>query len=82
MGDAPESQTFAQQLLRWLTPLCRAWLWVRECAYALKPCRSAIILVLAGLAFLLLASQGEEKGIASWVQILRQEIAAALANEI
>jgi DNA-binding IclR family transcriptional regulator len=28
-----------------------------------------------------LASQGEERGIASWVQILRQEIAAVLSNE-
>src|SRR5262245_25887033 len=60
MGEDPKSQSFAERLLRWLTPLCGAWLWVRERAYALKPCRSAIILVFAGLAFLLLADQGED----------------------
>ena len=57
MGEDPKS---AEALLRWLDPLCHAWLWVRSRAYALKPCRSAILLVLAGLAFLLLASQGED----------------------
>ena len=37
-----------------------AWLRLRERVHALKPCRVAILLVLAGLAFLLLASQGED----------------------
>src|SRR4051812_44876413 len=37
-----------------------AWLSIRERALALKPCRVAILLVVAGLAFLLLASQGED----------------------
>src|SRR6185295_16399163 len=40
--------------------LCKGWEWLRERARALKPCRVPIILVLAGLAFLLLASQGED----------------------
>ena len=43
-----------------LARLWRAWLWVREGAFALKPCRVPAILVLAGLAFLLLAAQGED----------------------
>ncbi|MGH8692164.1 MAG: hypothetical protein ACREUS_14155 [Burkholderiales bacterium] len=38
----------------------QAWLWVLERAQAMKPCRVAIVLVFAGLAFLLLASQGED----------------------
>ena len=37
-----------------------AWLWLRERALALKPCRVAIVLVFAGLAFLLVAAQGED----------------------
>ena len=44
--------------MSWLAPLSHGWLWLRERMYALKPCRVAILLVLAGLAFLLLASQG------------------------
>jgi hypothetical protein len=40
--------------------LYAAWWWVRERAAALKPCRVPLLLVLAGLAFLLLASQGED----------------------
>lgn len=46
--------------MRWLEPLSNTWLWLRERALALKPCRVAILLVFAGLAFLLLASQGED----------------------
>jgi len=46
--------------MRLLAPLTRGWLWFRERALALKPCRVAILLVFAGLAFLLLASQGED----------------------
>src|SRR5262245_47880115 len=64
MGENPKSQSSTEKLLRWLTPLCHAWLWVRERAYALKPCRSAIILVLAGLAFLPPALQGEDVALA------------------
>jgi len=37
-----------------------AWQWLRDCAAALKPCRVSAILVFAGLAFLLLAEQGED----------------------
>lgn len=44
----------------WLTPLSHGWGWVRERLRALKPCRVAILLVVAGLAFLLAASQGED----------------------
>lgn len=44
----------------WLRPLSHGWGWLRERALALKPCRVAILLVVAGLAFLLLASQGED----------------------
>src|SRR5580765_7187054 len=43
-----------------LTRCWSAWLRLRVCVHALKPCRVAILLVLAGLAFLLLASQGED----------------------
>ena len=43
-----------------LTRCWNAWLRLRVCVHALKPCRVAILLVLAGLAFLLLASQGED----------------------
>src|SRR6188508_2583005 len=43
-----------------LTRCWNAWLRLRECVHTLKPCRVAILLVLAGLAFLLLASQGED----------------------
>jgi hypothetical protein len=44
----------------WLRPVSRGWLWLLERVAALKPCRVAILLVVAGLAFLLLASQGED----------------------
>src|SRR5262245_44827709 len=44
----------------WLTGLCNAWMRLRDDVHALKPCRVAILLVLAGLAFLLVASQGED----------------------
>jgi len=37
-----------------------AWLWMRERMLAMKPCRVPIVLVAAGLAFLLLSSQGED----------------------
>lgn len=40
--------------------LLAAWQWLRDCAAALKPCRVPAILVFAGLAFLLLAEQGED----------------------
>src|SRR3954465_640123 len=43
-----------------LTRCWNAWLRLRDHVHALKPCRMAILLVLAGLAFLLLASQGED----------------------
>ena len=68
MGGDPKPESFAAKFLRWLiakclgalTALLHAWLWVRERLLALKPCRVPILLVLAGLAFLLLASQGED----------------------
>src|SRR5437588_664979 len=37
------------EALRCVAPIWHAWLWLRERLYALKPCRSAIVLVLAGL---------------------------------
>src|SRR3989442_7093549 len=40
--------------------VCNAWGWLRERIAALKPCRVPVLMVLAGLAFLLLASQGED----------------------
>lgn len=40
--------------------LLAAWQWLRDCAAALTPCRVPAILVFAGLAFLLLAEQGED----------------------
>jgi hypothetical protein len=43
-----------------MTRWWHAWLRLRERATALKPCRASIVLVLAGLAFLLLAAQGED----------------------
>jgi hypothetical protein len=39
---------------------CSAWGWLGERAAALKPCRVPALMVLAGLAFLLLAAQGED----------------------
>ncbi|HEV8106347.1 MAG TPA: hypothetical protein VGP97_02415, partial [Burkholderiales bacterium] len=59
-GADPKPGSFEAKLLRCAAPFWHAWLWVRERLYALKPCRSAILLVLAGLAFLLVASQGED----------------------
>src|SRR3954453_22128137 len=44
----------------WVKGGWNAWLRLRDRVHALKPCRVAILLVLAGLAFLLLASQGED----------------------
>jgi hypothetical protein len=49
-GEDPKPETF-----RW-----HAWLRLRERAVALKPCRVPILMVVAGLAFLLLAAQGED----------------------
>ena len=46
--------------MSWLMPLSRGWERVREGLRALKPCRVPILLVAAGLAFLLAASQGED----------------------
>ena len=60
MGEDPKPESFNGKVLRWLTALWRAWLWLRERAFALQPCRVAILLVFAGLAFLLLAAQGED----------------------
>ena len=42
------------------TGCVRSWQCVREFLKAMKPCRVPILLVAAGLAFLLLASQGED----------------------
>lgn len=47
-------------VIRVLTPLDNAWLWLREWLLVLKPCRFALIMVLAGLAFLILSSQGQD----------------------
>ena len=76
MGEDPKPQSFAAKFLRWLiakfllvlTASLHVWLWVRERLLALKPCRVPIVLVLAGLAFLLLASQGEDvtRALAEW----------------
>ncbi len=41
-------------------PLYRYWLWLRDWLQALKPCRLSIIMVLAGLLFLIFASQGQD----------------------
>ena len=59
-GAGPKGESFEAKCLRYAAPFWHAWLWVRERLYALKPCRSAIVLVLAGLAFLVVASQGED----------------------
>ena len=45
---------------RWPTRLWHAWLWLHHRLAALKPCRVPILMVVAGLAFLLLAAQGED----------------------
>lgn len=44
---------------RVLTPLHNAWIWLREWLLVLKPCRVALLMVFAGLAFLNLA-QGQD----------------------
>lgn len=46
--------------MQFLATLWHAWLRAREWLLALKPCRVPIVMVGAGLAFLLLASQGED----------------------
>jgi len=59
MGEDPKLESSNAKVLRWLTPLWHAWLGLRERALALQPCRVSILLVFAGLAFLLLAALGE-----------------------
>src|ERR1044071_2713270 len=60
MGEDPKLASLEAKVPPWLTRLWNRWLGLRHCVHALKPCRVAILLVLAGLAFLLLASQGED----------------------
>lgn len=61
MGEDPKKlASIEAQLPSWLTRCWDAWLRLRDCVHALKACRVAILLVLAGLAFLLVASQGED----------------------
>src|SRR5512139_3589347 len=43
-----------------ILPLYRYWLWLRDWLQALKPCRFSIVMVLAGLVFLVFASQGQD----------------------
>jgi len=59
-GEDPKAGSSGAKLPRWLIGLWNAWLRLRDHVHALKPCRMAILFVLAGLAFLLLASQGED----------------------
>jgi len=59
-GEDPKPGSTGTKVPRWLTGYWKAWLRLRDHVHALKPCRVAILLVLAGLAFLLLASQGED----------------------
>jgi multisubunit Na+/H+ antiporter MnhC subunit len=60
MGEDPKPESSKDKALGWPTRSWHAWLWLRERALTLKPCRVAILLVFAGLAFLLLAAQGED----------------------
>jgi hypothetical protein len=60
MGEDPKLAPSGAKLPGWLTGCWNRWLRLRDCVHALKPCRAAILLVLVGLAFLLLASQGED----------------------
>jgi len=61
MGEDPKKlASIEAKLPRWLTGAWNGWLRLRHCVHALKPCRVPILMVLAGLAFLLLASQGED----------------------
>jgi hypothetical protein len=59
-GEDPKPESSNGKVLRWLTLLWHGWLRLRECALALQPCRVSILLVFAGLGFLLLAAQGED----------------------
>jgi hypothetical protein len=45
---------------RLLTPLHNGWLWLREWLTVLKPCRFALLMVGAGLVFLVWAPQGQD----------------------
>lgn len=45
---------------RVLTPLCKSWVWLREWLRVLKPCRFSLLMVLAVLLFLIIASQGQD----------------------
>jgi len=60
MGEDPKPETFNVKVLHRLAPLWHAWLGLRDRAVALQPCRVPILMVVAGLAFLLLAAQGED----------------------
>src|ERR1041384_3538131 len=59
-GEDPKPGAARTRLPQWFTGLCSAWMRLRDYVHALKPCRVAVLLVLAGLAFLLVASQGED----------------------
>lgn len=48
------------RVCRLLTPVWHAWLWARERLLVLRPCRIAVLMVIAGLAFLIVASQGQD----------------------
>jgi hypothetical protein len=60
MGEDPKYASIEAKLPPWLARAWNGWLRLRDCVHVLKPCRVPILMVLAGLAFLLLASQGED----------------------
>ena len=60
MPDQEPSVSTPGWFVSWVvTPLLKAWDWLRERLLALKPCRLALLMVLVGLAFLILA-QGQD----------------------
>jgi hypothetical protein len=60
LHEEPTAATPGWIVSRVLTPLDTAWLWLRKWLLVLKPCRFSLLMVLAGLVFLIFASQGQD----------------------
>lgn len=56
----PTTSTPGWTVSRVLTPLHNGWLWLHQYLLVLKPCRFALIMVVAGLVFLVAAPQGQD----------------------
>ncbi|MGC2519143.1 MAG: hypothetical protein WA373_08565 [Burkholderiales bacterium] len=59
-NQEPTASTPGWIVSRVLTPLYNGWNWLREWLLALKPCRFSLLMVIAGLVFLIVAPQGQD----------------------